>query len=97
MASREPQTRSAIDECLLKRPIIFYLSPTHRTICVMASTTDEMHRATSVLHAIVGTRMKKGTGRNTTEIMVYRHTAAQPDRVDSSLNQQSAPGTVEAT
>jgi hypothetical protein len=58
MASREPQTRWVIGDCLLRWPIIFYLSPTHRMTCVTPSTTDEMRGATSELHAIVGTRMR---------------------------------------
>ena len=58
MASREPQTRRAIDECLLKRPIIFYLSPTCRTTYVMPSTADETRGATLVLHMIADTKMK---------------------------------------
>jgi hypothetical protein len=58
MASREPQTRKAIDEYLLRQPIIFYISPTHRTVWVTPSIADEMHGATSVLRAIVGMRMK---------------------------------------
>jgi hypothetical protein len=53
MASREPQTHRAIDRCLLRRPIIFYPSPTLRTICVLPSTAGGTHGATSVLRAIV--------------------------------------------
>jgi hypothetical protein len=58
MAFHELQTQRAIDECSLKRPIIFYLSPIHRTICVTPSIAEETRGATSVLHAIVDMKMK---------------------------------------
>jgi hypothetical protein len=58
MASREPQTWRVIGGCLLRKPIIFYLSLTRRTTCITPSIANEMHGATSTHHTIVGTRIR---------------------------------------
>jgi hypothetical protein len=50
--------RRVIDGCLLRRPVIVYLSLTRRTTYDTPSIADETRGATSELHTIVGTRMR---------------------------------------
>jgi hypothetical protein len=58
MASHGLQMWRVISDCLLRGPIIFYLSLTRRTTYDTPSTADEMRGVISALHAIFGTRMR---------------------------------------
>jgi hypothetical protein len=62
-------TPRAIDDCLLRRPTIFYRLLTRRTIYDMLLTAVGTHEAPSMLHVNDGMRTRSAAGRSTTGIM----------------------------
>jgi hypothetical protein len=72
-------TPRAIDDCSPKRPTIFYLSLTRRTICDTPSTVAGTREAPSMLRVNDDMRTRSAAGRSTTGIMASQLGVRPPE------------------
>jgi hypothetical protein len=72
-------TPRAIDDCSPKRPTIFYLLLTRRTICDAPSIVAGTHEAPSMLHVNDDMRTRSAAERSTTGIMASQLRVRPPE------------------